>query len=94
MTRKLQKISLAVRIWTAVSIDVLNCQHCQKAGVYLSSLYPGESVCKYVFLEINGIRDHVYRELKTTAEKCNPQLPIHGLAGKLNLTQETVARWQ
>ena len=49
----------------------------------------GEPVYKSVFLEVNGIGEHVYQELKTIAEECNAEVPIHGLAGKLNLTQET-----
>ena len=93
-TRKLQKITFAVRNWTAVSVNAHNCQHWQKAGIFLSSPYPEEPVCKSIFLEINGIGDHVYQELKTIAELCNPEVPIHRLAGKLHLTQKTVARWQ
>ena len=41
----------------------------KKQEYFYSHHILGEPVCKSVFLEVNGIGDHVYQELKTIAEE-------------------------
>lgn len=42
----------------------------------------GVSVCKEVFVAVNGIGEHVYRKLREVAEQSDAELPLHGGTGR------------
>ena len=43
----------------------------------------GQAVCSSVYMEVNGIGEHIYRQLKNVAEECFAEVPAHGSAGRL-----------
>ena len=57
---------------------MLKCASTITATMYSESL----SVCKYVFMEVNGLGEHKYRELQDIAESATSELPTHQSAGR------------